>query len=277
MAYEVIKVYNNNILLAKEKRQEVVLVSKGIGFGKKTGDQISKDAPIDKVFHDLSPTLSLHTQSQEKEEKQDMICSIIKQVIELAKKRLGALNENLEVALQDHIEFAIDRIELGMPIQNPFIDEIISLYPKEYEIAKVAAELIENKLNVRLGEEEEGFITLHIHSATKNQTLPEVMNITKVYKGCIEIIEKNYGIKINLRKSESKAFLTNLKILLKNTQTQKILTFPNKAFFKKFLNKSYQVSNQIKDYLETEKQITLSEDITLFLAIEVEKISQLMQ
>lgn len=38
----VVKSFNNNILLVREKGKEKILFQKGIGFGKKTGDIIKK-------------------------------------------------------------------------------------------------------------------------------------------------------------------------------------------------------------------------------------------
>ncbi|MEG1276716.1 MAG: glucose PTS transporter subunit IIA [Cellulosilyticaceae bacterium] len=37
MGYEILKIYNNNVVLAKQENQTVILISKGIGFGKKMG------------------------------------------------------------------------------------------------------------------------------------------------------------------------------------------------------------------------------------------------
>ncbi|MEG0904827.1 MAG: CAT RNA binding domain-containing protein [Clostridium sp.] len=34
MGYEILKIYNNNVVLAKQENQTVILISKGIGFGK---------------------------------------------------------------------------------------------------------------------------------------------------------------------------------------------------------------------------------------------------
>ncbi len=48
--YQVIKVFNNNVLLVHENKEEKILFSKGIGFGKHPGDNIPFDIKIDKIF-----------------------------------------------------------------------------------------------------------------------------------------------------------------------------------------------------------------------------------
>lgn len=51
--YQIIKVLNNNVILAfeKENHQEMILVSKGIGFGKKENNVIQlTDEKIEKKF-----------------------------------------------------------------------------------------------------------------------------------------------------------------------------------------------------------------------------------
>ena len=47
---KVVKSFNNNILLVREKGKEKILFQKGIGFGKKPGDLIEKGIVVEKVF-----------------------------------------------------------------------------------------------------------------------------------------------------------------------------------------------------------------------------------
>ena len=47
-------------------------------------------------------------------------------------------------------------------MNNPFLLETESLYPKEYEVAKEVVDMI-NESPIQLPEGEIGFIALHIH------------------------------------------------------------------------------------------------------------------
>ena len=50
MHYKVLKVYNNNVVLAEEPGgKQIVLIGKGVGFGARKGDLINGDDPDNKI------------------------------------------------------------------------------------------------------------------------------------------------------------------------------------------------------------------------------------
>lgn len=59
MHYKAVKVFNNNVVLAEEEDgKQVVLISKGIGFGVKKGEHISADGNDKKVFYILDDNVN---------------------------------------------------------------------------------------------------------------------------------------------------------------------------------------------------------------------------
>lgn len=275
MEYEILKVYNNNVVLAKQDQEEVILLSKGIGFGKKQGHKIVDDDNIEKIFYETpldTDNLDLYHLKKRKEE----IENVIRQIICIAEARIGRLNENTEKALIEHIDFAIARLNMGLIIENPFINEIISLYPREYEIAEMVAKLIKESLKIDIGEEEKGFITLHLYSAKTNKTVKETMKVTRLYKGCITIIEREYGFKIDLRRSHSKDFFRSLETFMKAEYSHKKLSMPMKQYIPIIMKESHGVALKITSYIKNETNISFSHDIVGFLALEIEKFIQLL-
>ncbi|WP_243385408.1 glucose PTS transporter transcription antiterminator GlcT [Bacillus kexueae] len=196
-SFTIKKVLNNNVLIAEhESFQEVVLIGKGIGFGKKKGETIT-DNTIEKMF----------VLKNEKEQEQykmllpfieeDMI-AVVSEVIDFITKKVGIpLHEHIHISLTDHITFAIKRIKQGMGINNPFLVETKTLYPKEYDIAKEVVDLINERLDVTLPEGEIGFIALHIHSALTNRSLSEVNRFSQLISRLMNIIEDTMKIKID--------------------------------------------------------------------------------
>lgn len=275
MEYEILKVYNNNVVLAKQHKEEVILLSKGIGFGKKQGNKILDDDSIEKVFYQ-TPTETENLDLYHMKKRKEEIENVTRQIICIAESKIGKLNENTEKALIEHIDFAIERLNMGLVIENPFINEIISLYPKEYEIAEMVARLIKENLKIDIGEEEKGFITLHLYSAKTNKTVKETMKVTRVYKECITIIEKAYGFKIDLRRSPSKDFFRNLEIFMKAEDSHKNLNMPMKQYIPLLMRESYNVALTIAAYIKKETNINFSSDIVSFLALEIEKFVQLL-
>ncbi|MGJ9457914.1 CAT RNA binding domain-containing protein [Oceanobacillus sp. CF4.6] len=133
--FSVKKVLNNNVLIAMDiKGQEVVLIGKGIGFNTKKNDPIAKET-VEKLFalHDEKEQENYKKLLQEIDE--ETLNAFVSSIEIIKKRSKSILNENVHVALTDHIVFAINRLLKGMAIRNPFLSETKALYPGEYEIA----------------------------------------------------------------------------------------------------------------------------------------------
>ena len=121
MHYKVLKVYNNNVVLAEEPGgKQIVLIGKGVGFGARKGDLINGDDPDNKVFSILDESVN---PSEIKRLNYDIekVEKVTQEIVEIAREKLDITNDKLYDALYDHIAFAIERLKMGLPIDNPFI------------------------------------------------------------------------------------------------------------------------------------------------------------
>ncbi|KZM56231.1 PRD domain-containing protein [Aeribacillus pallidus] len=196
-SFKVKKVLNNNVLIAgHDTFQEVVLIGKGIGFGKKGGELISNET-VEKIF------VLKNEQEQEQYKKllpytNEKMIEVVSDCIAHISKKVGLpLNEHIHIALTDHITFAIKRIEQGMDIKNPFLSETEVLYPKEYNIASEVVSIIEDKLKIKLPKGEIGFIALHIHSAITHKSISEVNRHSQLIAQLIEVAEDSLNIQLD--------------------------------------------------------------------------------
>jgi transcriptional antiterminator len=191
------KVLNNNVLIADHPSyEEVVIIGKGIGFNRKSGELIDTDK-IEKLF----------VLKNEKEQENyikllpfidNELHEVIISAIDLIKERVhSSLNEHIHVALTDHLMFAITRVSMGMEIKNPFLIETKALYKYEYEIAKEVVQLIHEKTGVYLPVGEVGFIALHIHSSVTNKSLSDVNQHSQLVSRLVNIIEEQLQIQID--------------------------------------------------------------------------------
>jgi len=191
------KALNNNVLIASHSQyKEVVLIGKGIAFGKKQGDEISTEA-VEKMF--------LLQDAAEQEQYKQILAHVDETFIEvmndimthIGKSVQAPLNEHIHVALTDHIAFALKRIQQGIQISNPFLIETKTLYAKEYAIAEDVIDIIHQKLGVQLPEGEVAFIALHIHSAITRKNLSEVNQHSQLIHQIIRVIEDSLKIEID--------------------------------------------------------------------------------
>ena len=191
------KALNNNVVIAKDPvLDEVVLIGKGIGFNRKKGDTIS--------LSDAEKTFAL-TDKKEMEQYQTLIShqdpaliEFLNDIIFYIESQMDhPLNEHIHVALTDYLSFAIKRADSKIQFNNPFLFEIKSLYPKEYQVAQEIVIKINHKLGIQFPEGETGFIALHIHSAITDRRVRDLNRHHRLIALMVELIEENLGVKIN--------------------------------------------------------------------------------
>ena len=274
MNYEVIKTFNNNVILARQSKQEMILVGKGIGFGKKNGDNIvAEPGKLEKVFHELQSSSSLNYLDMIPKYNKEII-GVSEEIIAKAETMLGSLSPNIHVALVDHITFAVDRMNMSLPIENPFTEEITLLYQEEYEVAELAATLLEDRINVNIGDGEKGFIALHLHSARTNKTIRETMGDTRLFKSCTDLIIEEVNGEHNNKRQVYRSFIPSLKTTLSLCRTQKDVNNPLKEEIKLKLHESYTIAQKIANLIKEEKSLVLSDDMVAYMTIDIERIRQ---
>lgn len=70
-------------------------------------------------------------------------------------------DEQLIQGLEYHLYYALNRIVLNIKYKNPMLKEIKEKYKLPYEVAKIAASVIEDKYQVQVEDDEIGYLALH--------------------------------------------------------------------------------------------------------------------
>jgi transcriptional antiterminator len=191
------RVLNNNSILVKESNNNTtILIGKGLGFNKKNRTTSTIDtATIDKSFVNYDETTKNQLIEMINTFDEDII-EASNDIIELAEKKFGELNQHIYISLTDHICFALDRLRKNQVISNPFQEQIQSRLLQEYTIAKEARSIIEKKFNLIIPDDEIGFIAFHINAARENTKVTNVVKEIRVYKKIIQIIETEMNKKL---------------------------------------------------------------------------------
>lgn len=209
---KIIRVFNNNIVATiTDDEKEAIAQGSGIGFRKKPGDSIDTSL-IEKMFYIQSD----HQRKFERLFDKTPIeyFQISEAIMEKAEEFLEVkLDNQVVLALTDHIFFAVKRNQEGVSIPNLMVDEIRAVYSKEYEVAYWALGIIERFTGVSLPEDEAGYITLHLFNASMDIDSAITTNIVVFTKGILSIINEVYGINLDRDSLESSRILTHLKFL----------------------------------------------------------------
>ncbi len=231
------KVLNNNVIIAQGKNEEeTVVIHKGIGFGKKRGDQI-RLTDVEKVF-------ILKDQKEQEQYKklvpflEESFIGLMNDIIHHIQTSVdGKLNEHIHIALTDHIAFTMSRVQQGLALKNPFLQETKTLYPKEYTIAKEVVTMLNDHSSVKLPEEEIGFIALHIHSAVTFKSVSEINRHSQFIHELIKMIEQSLEVEIDRESLNYMRLVRHLRFTIERVKSGEKVEEPIEL--RKVLQKEY--------------------------------------
>lgn len=270
------KIFNNNIVLSKdEKNQEVIVMGRGIAFQKRPGDPIDPKI-VEKVFTQINKDMTSQLVAL-LSEIPVVYFQMTEEIIQVAKQKLGRkINENVIISLTDHIFFAIKRFKEGIVVQNGLLWEIKRLYKEEYELGKSALTLIKERVNVQLPEDEAAFIALHLVNAQLDEEIPTIMTMTKVMKGILEIVRLHFMVTFDEESLNYYRFITHLKFFsqrvvsgnfYQDEQDQEMFNFVKNKYVK-----SYQCTEKISHFIEAQFSYQLTSEEMLYITVHIERL-----
>lgn len=270
------KVINNNIVSAyDETGREVVVMGRGIGFGVRAGAVID-NSKIEKVFRIESQGVA----EQFKELLANMPlehAQISNDIISYAKSTLKLkLNQSIYVTLTDHINFAIERYQKGINLENALLWEIKRFYPQEYGLGRYAIDLIREQLHVSLPEDEAGFIALHFVNAEYGTDIRDALHFPNQMKDILDIVTRELGIRLDEGSLHYERFITHVKFLLQRVYRKELLPDEESELaemMKKKYPKEYACSEKIADYIEEAAGCRLSAEEIMYLSIHIRRIA----
>lgn len=233
------KVLNNNVAIAVHPSYgETVVIGKGVGFNRKKGDVLPEDL-ADKMFVLKSEKEQANYKKLLPNIDEEMQASIIETIQHINSRVPGSLNEHIHVGLTDHLLFALNRVQNGMEMKNPFLRETITLYPFEYEVAKEVIEIMKEKTGIGLPEGEIGFITLHIHSAVVNKELAEINKFSQLVSHLVGLIEDQLDFKMDKESVDYMRLVRHLRFTIDRVLADEKIDEPQKIA--KLLKEEYPV------------------------------------
>ena len=268
---------NNNLCVLDDNGKEQIVSGKGIGFGKKYGDEVDP-SQIQKTYLITDSELQKKMISMLKEIPAEYMIFANDMVEYIKKAYSEKLSESLLVTLSDHIACAIDRKKNNIVFTNPLLDSIRESYPEELRLGEYCVEQMNKRLGIEMTQDEAGFIAMHIINARLNTKMSDVYDITSMINGCIEISEYYYKKKFNKDDVSYERFVTHLKYLAQRLFKDKPLprVFSDDdvfvAIIKKTCNKHYKCALCIQEYiLKTYKKV-INDDELITLTIHLKKV-----
>lgn len=270
------KVINNNIISAyDESGAEVIVMGRGIGFKKKQGEMVPADQ-ISKIFRIKSRTLA----EQFKELLANMPLERVRisdEIISHAKDHLKLkLNQSIYVTLTDHINFAIERVSQGIEPQNALLWEIKRFYPQEFQLGIYALELIQDRIDILLPEDEAGFIALHFVNAEYGTDIRDAVKFPDQMQAIVDIVERDLGILLDESSLHYERFMTHIKFLIQRIYRKELLSSEDRELsllMQRKYPREYQCSLKVAEYIMQATGSRLSEEEIMYLSVHIRRVT----
>jgi transcriptional antiterminator len=277
--FKIDRVIGNNVLLIKDisTGDELVLLGKGIGFASKDGSWIdAKDPRIEKRFR-LDDRDQLRQYQSLLEEIDPEVLVISEKIIALMEAEFKKeVHNKVYLALPSHIQFAVYRLRNNMDIVNPFLYETKMFYPKEFEIAEKAAQMMSEAFELNVPEDEVGFLTFHVYSAVSNVSVGLLVKFTNLINEMIELIEIRKAIQIPRQGAHYISLITHLRFCIERIIQDQVVANPFLAEMKKNYKDEYVLALELSEMMKDQLHSEVPEDEIGFMVMHLYRLFQVL-
>lgn len=271
------KILNNNVVVTNDKSNELIAMGKGIAFNKKIGDALD-ETKIDKIYRLANGEVSQKFQELLEDVPMEYL-TISNELIDYAKAKLsGLLNESIYVSLTDHLYTAIERTKQGIHVRNILLWDIKRLYPAEYAIGKRAIKKISELYHIELGEDEAGFIALHLVNAQTESGNEDVFGLTEIIQEIIHLTKYYFKLNFDEESVYFYRFTTHLgffaRRIIDGKQHQGETDEELLLLVQKKYHNAYQCVLIIETFLANNYSYQMSNDEKLYLTIHIARLVQ---
>lgn len=267
---------NNALVVLDEFGNEQIVCGKGIGYKKHSGEEVD-DRLVDKIFVKKSDRRYQQI-IRTLESLPDEYLLLAYNILETACARLNMkLNPVMLFSLADHLYYAIQRFQEGVPMVSGLSWEIKRFYEKEYQIGLLALELVEKQFDLQLPESEAAFVAMHIVSGeTDDATMEEIFEITKITEDISTIVRVSFGIEFETTSTYYDRFITHLKYFARRVLRREQYRDPSseelaQIVFQKYAS-SFKCAQKIGEYLNKKYHYQLFADELMYLTIHIQTI-----
>lgn len=274
---QITRVLNTNaVLSADSDSNEIVLLCRGIGFKARPGDNVD-ETKIEKRF-----TLNDKKQLSRFRELLEQIPSeyifVAEQAISFAKRFYNLqLNESIHISLADHLHSAVENAKLGIQIPNSLLLDIKQYYPREYEIGQQTITFVDDKLHIKLPEDEWGFVAMHFVNAQYGKENTNIKKIITFVRDVNNFILNELDIKPDKDSLFYHRYMTHLNFFAQRVAGGVHYSDDNDielSLLKKHYREEYKVSCDVANYIKKNYHFKPNKDEIMYLTIHLAHITR---
>lgn len=207
---QLLRVFNNNVVLARRGAEDVIVTGRGIGFQAHPGTEVDP-AKVVKVF--------VPDSGRDPDHMAAMIAGIPGEYVQLVIDAMHSVDMSealrskltLVVAIADHIHGAVNR---GNAVSYPLEAEVRHLYAKDFALAQQLLTAINGGLHKPLAPDEAVAITLHlVNAGFAVGDLSGTYRMTGLIQQILAVIGSHIDTELNSEDISVARFITHLRYL----------------------------------------------------------------
>lgn len=216
-----VRVLNNNAVLVDACGDRVILLGRGIGFGKHLGDTAS----ITEASEIFAPSnaLELRQLAEFAREIPFEIFRVARRALENARDQQQPTSQALLLSIADHLHYALERARNGTEVDYPLRWEIAQLYPREMKLGQetvhLANTMIEGDSQIDPGEAT-AFAMHFVNAQFAVTDLSHTVSMTKSLQRVVEVVERSFGPAATADPTSVARFVTHLRYLFARVATE---------------------------------------------------------
>lgn len=207
---QLLRVFNNNVVLARRGSEDVIVTGRGIGFQAHPGTEVDP-AKVVKVF--------VPDSGRDPDHMAAMIAGIPGEYVQLVIDAMHSVDMSealrskltLVVAIADHIHGAVNR---GNAVSYPLEAEVRHLYAEDFALAQQLLTAINGGLHKPLAPDEAVAITLHlVNAGFAVGDLSGTYRMTGLIQQILAVIGSHIDTELNSEDISVARFITHLRYL----------------------------------------------------------------
>ena len=268
------KILNNNVVISEENQEEVILMGRGLAFGRKVGQEIP-DELIEKRY-----VLS--------ENRRQLLMELPAEVMEMSDKIISFAREKLQkklkdtafLAMADHIHGVLLRLEDDIYLKNFLMWDIKRFFPIEFEVGQFAKQLLSAYIGKELPDDEAAFMALTLVNAELENGDGTARDLTMMMEEIMTIVKYSLEISLDEEDVYLERFMTHLKFFCERVLTDSSnRDLEDNDMFDLLKCKyplAYETTRKIAEFLKQTRNYQTSEDEQLYLTIHLSRMKRRM-
>lgn len=271
-------ILNNNAVVARHERREMIIVERGIGFRAKKGemlrlrDNMKVYVPEDQAKLKIATATIANLPSE--------YLTLAARIVQQAELQLQTkFNSYLLIELADHLHFAVMRLHDNLLIHNKLLWEIQMAYEQEYRMGKWALEAVAEQLGETLPDDEAGFIALKFVSNDLNHKQPvDSLAFTQMLANITKIIFYRLGLDMNTQTPEYQRLAIHLKFFLqriygRSSKQEDAYDHTLLAHLQEDYAHAYHCMEDVVQFIEQKLNVPVSKSEQIYLTLHISRLA----